>query len=424
MPSFREKIKNWLEPKISESRVEANERRLNHQHARSEKINLVCMLYHDLSFNNVFSFVQSCIQDPDIRVTLVQNFHYNEPLRFSHLWRKRSLQTDCDFSFLPKILQGTYSFRYTIDPVTRKRLPLRSLQPHYVIYFDPYGNDFLPAFRPSRVSSYAKVGFIFYGFNNVTEKNFAWDNFFDRHYPYAHFIFADTKELGTYWLKQIRHYHPWFPAERMRAVGNCTSDIISRYQGTESSLWKHPRSARFRILWNPRWNASESSFLDYRETLLTYAESHACDLCLRNHSSLFNGCCETEWQQFLARLNQSSYGSRENDQKFETLWSSDVLVSDLSGLVFEYFLTGKPIVFTHKDWTQLNEAATRLYQKIVYPVHSQQELIQTLEMLRSGNDPLREQRLQAMKEQVLLPKEGVGNTIKNIIKKDFYDCGN
>jgi CDP-glycerol glycerophosphotransferase (TagB/SpsB family) len=102
-----------------------------------------------------------------------------------------------------------------------------------------------------------------------------------------------------------------------------------------------------------------------------------------------------------------------------TFFTSDILVSDTSSMMLEYFGTGKPIVYTHRI-DVFNELGRKLAEGF-YWVNNATELKATLEMLISGNDPLRDKRKELAAEVLFLPKEGSGSYIRKLIREDFYE---
>ena len=96
-------------------------------------------------------------------------------------------------------------------------------------------------------------------------------------------------------------------------------------------------------------------------------------------------------------------------------------MTDLSSIIVEYFVTGKPIIFckTEHDQQEYLDFFKRILD-ISYVVNNQQELYEALEMMRKGEDPKKEERLQLVNE---LFGPDIGHVAKRIIKeieKDFY----
>ena len=102
-----------------------------------------------------------------------------------------------------------------------------------------------------------------------------------------------------------------------------------------------------------------------------------------------------------------------------TFYSSDIMITDISSIVAEYFLTGKPIIYCHKK-DCFNDFSREL-SKGFYWVRSWDELEKTINMLKSGEDPLYEKRQHIINNVFYINPKGAGYTIKELIKEDF--CG-
>ena len=106
---------------------------------------------------------------------------------------------------------------------------------------------------------------------------------------------------------------------------------------------------------------------------------------------------------------------KEKDYRKGFEWS-DCLIADMTSLMGDYFLTGKPIIYCHRS-DNLSAAGRHLAEGF-YWVRCWEELKNTLEMLASGEDPLYEKRQEIIREHYFLPKEGAGYLIKEFIKSD------
>ena len=102
-----------------------------------------------------------------------------------------------------------------------------------------------------------------------------------------------------------------------------------------------------------------------------------------------------------------------------TFYSSDFLITDISSIISEYFLTKKPIIYCHRT-NHFNHLGSKMAEGF-YWVHNWEELKNAIEMLKRGEDPLFEKRQQIIRDNFYINPNGAGNTIKEIIKKDFYE---
>lgn len=129
---------------------------------------------------------------------------------------------------------------------------------------------------------------------------------------------------------------------------------------------------------------------------------------------------ENELAQYKEAFNELPNAKIDDTKEYlTTFYSSDCMVTDISSIVAEYFLTGKPIIYCHKK-DCFNDFSRKLSEGF-YWVKNWNELEKTLEMLKSGSDPLNEKRQKLIKEAFYIPESGAGTTIKDLIKKDFYN---
>lgn len=309
------------------------------------------------------------------------------------------------------------------DYATGEWLDLRLLKADYVCFQQPYNICRTGAEKSWVVSRYAKLFYVHYGqliFNGVVEKD-VYPPDFMRDLSLA---FPETEEQ-----KKIMEKVCDTTRTKLIVAGNPRFDNLSRYLNCNSPVWKSESHTDFRILWTPRWSTNEGTctFFDYKDVLLEYCQTHKnLNFVFRPHPQAFlnfsatGELSETEANTYKAKYTESENTRIDFSKEFtETFWSSDVLIADMTSLMPEYFLTGKPIIYTHKHVDMFNEFGSKMAEGF-YKVANWTELKNTLEMLINGTDPLREKRQQIIKDLFYFPPEGAGVRIKNAIKEDFF----
>ena len=81
-----------------------------------------------------------------------------------------------------------------------------------------------------------------------------------------------------------------------------------------------------------------------------------------------------------------------------TFWGTSVMVSDISGMIPEYFVTGQPLIFCASNMILTPEKTTARILEGSYIVNNRQELETCLENLKQGIDPLKETREAIVRE--------------------------
>ena len=79
-----------------------------------------------------------------------------------------------------------------------------------------------------------------------------------------------------------------------------------------------------------------------------------------------------------------------------TFWGADVLLTDISGIIPEYFATGKPMIFCAANMHLTLEQTTQKMVDASYVVYTVEELQKCLADLKQGIDPKKAQRQQIL----------------------------
>ncbi len=102
---------------------------------------------------------------------------------------------------------------------------------------------------------------------------------------------------------------------------------------------------------------------------------------------------------------------------------SDALMADAGSFLLEYLPSRKPILFlTHKNCLGINSSAEFIYD--AYDVANESADIKTfVDNLVSGKDPMRDKRLQVLRDELHMPEQGAGSEIVKIIEKTLMPAG-
>ena len=285
-------------------------------------------------------------------------------------------------------------------------LDLRELGLSYVFYTRPY-NTFMPEpYTSSAVSKFSRVCMLMYSMNFAVEDcGIALNRqFMSRVY----FYFAETDYARQLHIRQNRLAHR-LGLQKTLCVGLPALDTLAAAKEQASSSWDFSKNG-FRVMWTPRWTtdptAGGSNFFTYGAHMLRLAREHPdIDFLLRPHPLMFSHFIETgemtaqEAESYQAECASMTNVALDKQSQYDaTLWGTDVLISDISGIVPEFLFTGKPVIFCATNMQlELLEPMKKLLTGC-YTVHDSQELTQRLLDLQAGNDPLRQQRLQAVRE--------------------------
>lgn len=310
---------------------------------------------------------------------------------------------------------------------TGEWLDLRLLKPDYVCFQQPYNVCRSPYAKSWVVRKYAKLFYIHYASNfigsGVLEESNPPDFIKD-----VSFYFNQNQMDYDLMHEYLRKKNNTFTKQYL--TGFPRYDNLAQYNNCESTLWSLPRTKNtFRIIWTPRWCTNEGNccFFDYKDLFLEYCKNNQnVDFIFRPHPQAFLNWVSTgelsgkDAESYKFNYDKLPNAKIDNTKEYlTTFYSSDCMVTDISSIVAEYFLTGKPIIYCHKK-DCFNDFSRKLSEGF-YWVRNWKELEETLKMLQGGKDPLKQKRESLIKEAFYFNKKSSGELIKNIIKDDFYD---
>ena len=310
---------------------------------------------------------------------------------------------------------------------TGEWLDLRLLKADYVCFQQPYNICRTGAEKSWVVRKFARIFYVHYASNFIGSgiledsdpPDFVKDValYFNQNQMDYNLLQEYFGRIGNHFTKQFLTGFPRY-------------DKLEQYENCESTLWSLPRDKKnYRIVWTPRWCTNEGNccFFDYKDSFVKYCKKNTdVDFVFRPHPQAFlNWIAIGELSEKQAAEYKKIYSELPNariddtEEYLTTFYSSDCMVTDVSSIVAEYFLTGKPVIYCHKK-DCFNEFSRKLSEGF-YWVRNWEELEKILQMLRSGEDPLKEKRQQLIKENFYIPENGAGEIIKEIVKRDFYE---
>lgn len=300
-----------------------------------------------------------------------------------------------------------------------------SLNPDYIFFQTPY-DLFQEKYSAFNVSMYAKICYIPYGmnlFSGFVDNIIHPISFFE----HVKLFFLENKySFNNYVNKFINEQ--WFNTKNIVIVGHTKIENFYDVNITDEVIWKHkPCKNIKRILWTPRWSTSDGTchFFDYKDFFFEFCHKHqSVDFAFRPHPLCLQNFLKTGEMSYkdIENLRNDYENSKnmvidESNEYKNTFVTSDILISDVSSMITEFFVTGKPIIYTHRI-DVFNSIGKKISEGL-YFVNNKYELERKLDMLLSGNDPLKEKRYELLKEVFYYPKDGSCLKIKNSLLNDF-----
>lgn len=166
---------------------------------------------------------------------------------------------------------------------------------------------------------------------------------------------------------------------------------------------------KLRILWAPHhslegWLGFCTFFLNYQQIIKFAENNQNVEIVFRPHTALYevmisqNKMTQSQVDWFNDKLFSLPNCYLDDGAEYIHLFKeSDILVTDGVGFLFEYLLTGKPII--HTD-SKVNCGFNDYYKQIEpawYKAYEFADIEKLVELLRSGDDPLQATRKELVK---------------------------
>ncbi len=270
----------------------------------------------------------------------------------------------------------------------------------YAFYCRPYNHLMPEPYYSANVSKYAKICVTFYGyllFEGLAEILFHRDFF-----PYVSIYLAESEYTKDYFIKQNKLGYK-LRLQKVYFEGVPGLEALFDELEKETPSWDFSKND-FRIMWTPRWTTDKetggSSFLPFYQQFLSFAEINKdVDVLIRPHPLMFDNFARTgvmtidEINRFKSECEKKQNVELDKEKEYlSTFWKSDVLISDLSGIMPEYLAVGKPMIYIDLDNVNIFIPETQAMIEACYIVHNFDELEKAIVNLKNGNDYLKDKR--------------------------------
>ena len=230
---------------------------------------------------------------------------------------------------------------------------LKSFNPDYVFHSRPYNYCMPNCYTSGKIKKYAFICNVLYGVNTTVniQNTVINDDYFKDIFCYFAFD-----------LSEQEFYKKRFKQGIQLKIQKCFSyGAIGVEQMLEAKSESCHKTFKKTVLWTPRWSTDSSvggsNFFNYKETILGLAEGNQdIHFIIRPHPLMFDNFIKTgemtEEEVYSFKEYCCNANNIDLDQKKEysdTFWESDILIADNSGIVPEYFITLKPIIFCHSN---------------------------------------------------------------------------
>ncbi len=292
---------------------------------------------------------------------------------------------------------------------------LAQLKPDYLFHSRPYDLTMPICYSSRKVAKYALICNVLYGASFTKDMQSVTLNkeYFTNVYCYFSVDQGETdyykKRFYVGFKKNITKCFPYgaIGLEQMLA---CRVD---------ERTTNHNKT----VIWTPRWSTDSlvggSNFFNYKKLIFDFARNNPDVLfIIRPHPLMFSNFVKTgemsqadvdELKQFCK--SESNIELDEEKEYSKEFWNSDILITDVSSIVPEYFITGKPIIYCHSNIDFHYSEAADAIVKSCYETSNSDELMKYLSCLLRGEDTKKSQR-EAVVNQYY---SDVANNSKHII---------
>ena len=257
----------------------------------------------------------------------------------------------------------------------------------YLFYQRPY-DHYLPAVLQSAVTvKHAKCCYIPYGFSgsNVFDAGNTNKSFFRNMY----FSFLESDHM----VELLKAQFPY--TVKLHHIENLGYPALAPYYCI------NPTNKVSTILWTPRWSfdirIGGSTFIENRDLLFELRKEGIGEkLVFRPHPLLLGELIskkimtEEEVDKYLYDMNNNGIIYDKGRPIYNAFIDADVLITDYSSVIIQYFLTGRPIIYCESG-IELNDEFNMLKEGF-YTAHNKAEVMLFIETLKRGEDPLAEKR--------------------------------
>lgn len=311
------------------------------------------------------------------------------------------------------------------DAQTCTWFDLKAANPDYVMYTRPYNKQYPAQYKSTFVCTYAKICYIPYAYSQTLD-GLSYTTFNFEFVLTAYLTFTPSRIR----LEECRErfaLQKYFNTHKFVFLGFPRFDLL-KTEFADGSKLQHEQKT---ILWLPRWTVDApkgqrlSSFFKYLDSFFAYMEKHPnVNLIIRPHPLMFQVALEKniltkqgldELMDRVARASNICFD--ENKDYLVSFRRSDVLVSDYTSLLIEYFATEKPIIYCDNAKDFNSDAL--LMDSTLYHAVEWHDVERQLTELIKGKDSQSEKRKEAIRQ--LMPSNAghIGQEIASYIIQDF-----
>lgn len=295
-----------------------------------------------------------------------------------------------------------------------KWLDLEKAQFDYIFYQRCW-EDYIPTqYHTSVVIKFAKTCYIPYAVGGLFDGK---EYYRTRFFASLYICFCSTQA-------QL-FFHP---KNKYRQVVFLGAPVLETFAKKYSRVSLQHQSKTINVLWTPRWTDDKafggSTFIRDMHNVIKLSKLNSnIRVILRPHPMTFKNAIkekkltQSEVDNYIIEAIKSGAIFDGNKLIEDSFLSTDILITDYSSIVLEYFLTGRPVVYCG----DINVNFETLYKKIseaFYVVNNWEEVEKVVNSLVNGEDPLFDKRQKTI-QSINLDNDDSSNKILDYIDNDY-----
>ncbi len=308
------------------------------------------------------------------------------------------------------------------DYKNNKNFNLQQFDPDIVFYQQPWYLE--NENHPINVSKYALTAMLPYGYTTLNEKFWGSDSV-KKVYSNLWMFFSESNYHNKFYKKAANMKYK----DNLIATGTPKLDSYNEPINKDfERLWKNGKN---RIIWAPHHSIKNqglcmSNFEECYEFMLDFAKNHSeYTFILKPHPALkstvisTNLMTEKDFESYLNEWkNLPNTNLYEEGMYFDIFKTSDLLITDCSSFLAEYFPTQKPIILQDRKNRAPFDNFGRKLEKGIYKVSSTYELPNLIrELLINKKDILKNTRQNIIEKNFYIPKPSSSELIVDFLQK-------
>lgn len=299
------------------------------------------------------------------------------------------------------------------------------LNPDIVFRQSPWEDDIPEVFRTDNIKQF-KICYIPYGIITIPIDEL---HFNQNLHKYAWRLYCESE-----FHKECYKKHNIIEDSNVVISGYTKFEQMSKLlnEENENLVWpiKRKNKSALKILWAPHhslegWFGFSTFNIIYKDIYNLALNNNDIEIVLRPHPALTDvmnnsGLIKKEdLEDYYQKFNNLDNCYIDFNEEYVNLFKySDLIITDGVSFLFEYIMTGKPIIHTDsKKNIGFNEFGKQ-FESSWYKAYSFDDLKEYIDMIKNGEDPLRAKRLK-LKEKLFdfseenKPSKIIINDIKN-----------